>query len=74
MFESQFIKVEACLSAVIKWYSENGLSANPSKTEATLIGTIQRLSIIERDYISVGCTMISISRNASKKLSVLFDP
>ena len=36
--------VESCLASLHSWFCHNGLALNPSKSEAILLGTRQRLS------------------------------
>ena len=36
--------LESCLASLHSWFCHNGLALNPSKSEAILLGTRQRLS------------------------------
>ena len=40
--------IESCASAVSRWFIENALLLNPTKTEAVVFGTSQRLSQVNK--------------------------
>jgi len=40
--------IESCASDVSRWFIENALLLNPTKTEAVVFGTSQRLSQVNK--------------------------
>jgi len=66
-------RVSLCVQDVSRWFMENALLLNPSKTEAMVFGTRQRLSTVELPHgIDICGATISFS-DAVKLLGVTLD-
>ena len=66
-------KLECCLSALHSWFCVNGLCLNPSKSDAILFGTWQRLrSFPVIDNISIAGTPVPLSDHVTT-LGIILD-
>ena len=62
------------MAEVSWWFLENGLLLNPSKTEAIVFGTRQRLVRKKARFISVNVSDVTVNFvDALKLLGVTFD-
>ena len=66
-------RLESCLTDLNSWFLSNGLALNPSKSEAILFGSRQRLAAVSHtDTINVAGTPLTFS-NHIKILGVVLD-
>ena len=67
--------IQNCLSTLCSWYTQNGLSINPTKSESILFSTSKRL----QDLQSTGLTNVIVSNatvpltNTIKTLGITLD-
>ena len=71
--DESFGPVSTCVEDVARWFLENGLLLNPTKTEAVLFGTkVQRDKITTASGIDVAGTVVPF-RDTVKRLGVTLD-
>jgi Reverse transcriptase (RNA-dependent DNA polymerase) len=71
--ENDMSKISGCLNAIHQLFAVNGLSLNPDKSEAVVIGTSQRLKLESAaSAISLGNNLIQLKKSV-KSLGVTLD-